>query len=244
MPDSVGLHPDDGRHHRRRRADVARRADGHVKHAVRSEGNELPRVAGLWVREVVTDRHRSRRYVEVALDVVEPEDRPRSPVQRTVPHRDTIGRSRPFAINTTRSALWSPLESTTACSLPAVREPTNTVPFGPSAISRAFSTFPAKTKLAIPPERLTVRPGKGSDGQTWSGPLRAHRSHDGGARRNGMVSSRTSRSSRMLLQLARDRSLRLDLVVLCLLLSDNCVSRGFGRRLGQSTSRGGLYDRV
>ena len=57
-PGSVGLHPDDGRHHGRRRADVARRADRHVEHVVRPEGDELPRVAGLRVRQVVADGDR------------------------------------------------------------------------------------------------------------------------------------------------------------------------------------------
>ena len=56
-----------------------------------------------------------------------------------------LGQSRPLAITTTRSALWSPLVSTIAWTLPANCDPTNTVPCGPSAIDRAPSTLSAKT---------------------------------------------------------------------------------------------------
>ena len=51
---------------------------------------------------------------------------------------------------TTRSAFWSLSESTTACTLPTYWEPTNTVPCGPMAIERAFSTFSAKTSARNP----------------------------------------------------------------------------------------------
>ena len=92
LPGPIRLHPHDRRHHRRRRADVARRPDRHVQQVVRAEADELPRVAGLRVRQVVANRDRRGRCVEVFFDVVEPQEPARGGhIQRAVPHRDAIG---------------------------------------------------------------------------------------------------------------------------------------------------------
>ncbi len=89
---AVGLHPHDRGGHRRRRADVARRTDRHVQHVVRTEGDELPGVAGVRIRQVVADRDRRGRRVEVLFDVVEPQEPARGRhVQRAVAHRDAVG---------------------------------------------------------------------------------------------------------------------------------------------------------
>ena len=88
----VRLHPEDRGGLRRRRADVAGRANRDVEHVVRSEGNELPGMALIRIRQVVEDGDWLGRCVEVLLDVVEAEDLARGGhVQCAVPHRNAIG---------------------------------------------------------------------------------------------------------------------------------------------------------
>ena len=55
---SVGLHPQNGRDHRRGDADVAWRADRHVQMIVGAERDELPEVSGVGIRQAVSHDHR------------------------------------------------------------------------------------------------------------------------------------------------------------------------------------------
>ena len=148
---SVGLHPQDGRHHGRRHADVARRADRHVQQVVGTEGDELPRVAGLRVRQAVTHDDRRGRRVEVPLDVVEPQQPARGRhVERAVSHRDAVGLIEPAGDHHHAVGLVVAVAIDDRMHLAGVRDPTNTVPCGPSAIARAFSTFSANTSTWNP----------------------------------------------------------------------------------------------
>jgi hypothetical protein len=70
----VGLHPQYGRCHRRREADVACRTHRHVQQIVGSEGDKLPRVSLARIRQIITDDNRGRRRVEVLFDVIETQD--------------------------------------------------------------------------------------------------------------------------------------------------------------------------
>ena len=99
----------------------------------------------------VANRDRRGRRVEVLFDVVEPQEPARGRhVQRAVPHREAIGLVETAGDHHDTIGLVVAVGSTTACTLPAYCDPTNTVPCGPSAIERAFSTFSANTSARNP----------------------------------------------------------------------------------------------
>ena len=163
---TIGLHSDDRGRHRRRRADVARRTDRHVQHVVRAEGDVLPGVAGVRVRQVGADRDRRGRRVEVLFDVVEPQQpTPASPrtARRFASRRRWVGRDRWQS-----TPLGPPCDprsrSTTAWTLPGYCDPTNTVPCGPSTIERALSTCSAKTSARNPAGSVKAATEKAAPG--------------------------------------------------------------------------------
>src|SRR5207253_8460070 len=73
-----------------------RRPNRRVQHVVRSERDELPRVALIRVRKLVVDGDRRRRRVEVLLDIVEAEDLTGGRhIQRAVAYRDAVRLTEP-----------------------------------------------------------------------------------------------------------------------------------------------------
>jgi hypothetical protein len=69
-------------------------AHRHVEHVVRPERDELPRVSLIRIREIVADRNRPGRRVELFFDVVEAQDLAGGRhIQRTAAHRDAVGLS-------------------------------------------------------------------------------------------------------------------------------------------------------
>src|SRR6266403_1411207 len=64
----------------------------HVEQIVGSEGDELPRVTGVRIREIITDDDRGWWRIEAFFDVVEPQDLALGHhIQRAVVHSDSIG---------------------------------------------------------------------------------------------------------------------------------------------------------
>src|SRR6185503_6528259 len=91
LPGAIWFHSDDGCGHRLGQADIARRADRHVQHVVRTKGDVFPGVAGLRVWQVATKRDRRRRGVEVFVDVIESQQTARGrDIERAVSYRDPI----------------------------------------------------------------------------------------------------------------------------------------------------------
>ena len=88
---AVEVHPADLRVRVRRNEVVARRADGHVELIVGTNLDELPAM-GLVLGEIVIDEHRSRRLVEVGLDIgVFGDLRDLRDVERPILERDAVG---------------------------------------------------------------------------------------------------------------------------------------------------------
>ena len=89
-PGSIRSHSPDGVVGIAAIADVARRADGHIQHAVRAEADELPSVMPIGWKLVDDDRRRPRAF-ELRLDLVETEHAvDLGDIQRTVPEGDAV----------------------------------------------------------------------------------------------------------------------------------------------------------